>query len=181
MGKNSKVIGFLKGESTDARGKYISQYWDATDEELEKDHAYIQWLFPLDTPSEYNPDAPVITKEDMKAMQEDSDVKRNMVTSFTRMAEFYGFYMTDGKLVPTFGYRICRPSWLTPWNHNFKRITRIIRSLRIAGLSDVSELFYKKMEEIAKEHPRTVGKSTEYWRAAFEDPLDTEDNVGNEV
>lgn len=175
MEECSKVIGFLRGEAPDARGRYIAQYWDATDEELETDHAYIQWLFPLDTPSAYNEDAPVLTKEAVDAIKRDSEVRRNMVVSFSRMAEFYGFYMTDGKLVPTFGYRSGRPSWLTPWNHNFKRITRIIRSLRLAGLGDVASLFFYKMEEVAKEHPVVVGSSINYWRSAFETPLDMEE------
>lgn len=178
MKDDSQIIRFLRGEAPDDQGRYISQFWDADDTKLESDHSYIQWLFPLDTPSAYNSTAPVLTVEDIKTMRRDMEIRRNMVTSFSRMAEFYGFYMTDGKLVPTFGYRVGKRWWLSPGNHNFKRISRIIKSLRFAGLYDVSALFFYKMEEVAKEHPIIVGKSYDYWKTAFTEHLNTEELSG---
>jgi hypothetical protein len=57
--------------------------------------------------------------------------------------------------------------WLTPGNHNFLRLTRIMKSLSILGAANVARAILAGLEEIAAANPATVGETTlEYWQGA---------------
>ena len=43
---------FLKNEEKDFQGRYLSDIWSFSDDEIEDNHDFIQILFPLDKPSE---------------------------------------------------------------------------------------------------------------------------------
>ena len=62
--------------------------WD--DGRLEAVHDYIQWLFPLDEPSRFNPSAPLLTAHDRAAFR-DPELAANLRRALDRMLAFYGF------------------------------------------------------------------------------------------
>ena len=43
---------FLKNEEKDFQGRFLSDVWSFTDDEIEYNHDFIQLIFPLDKPSE---------------------------------------------------------------------------------------------------------------------------------
>jgi hypothetical protein len=58
-------------------------------------------------------------------------------------------------------------NWLTPHNHNFLRITRILTCLRELGLEGWSQAFFRGLEGIHGEWPNVIGaESMRYWREA---------------
>lgn len=59
------LIAFLLGNGTDNRGRYLSDLWKKGYFFLETSHDYIQWMFPLDTKSQYNSKAPVLNNEEI--------------------------------------------------------------------------------------------------------------------
>ena len=90
-------------------------------EQLESCHSYIQWLFPLREPSAFNPDAPLVTQTTIDQYAEKySIIAPKIDRAFWLMHQFY----FDDK----------QYSWITPNDHNYLRITRIIKSLRIFQL-----------------------------------------------
>lgn len=65
----SNVLRFFQGENLNSiigRGnKTIEQVYNYDENELEDDHAFIQWVFPTPRSSAYNGDAPVLTIYDI--------------------------------------------------------------------------------------------------------------------
>jgi hypothetical protein len=60
-----------------------------------------------------------------------------------------------------------RHVWLTRGNHNFLRISRMLRSLTLLGLGAYASAFLKSLEDIYEEEASTIGNTTmEYWRRA---------------
>ena len=49
------ALDFLKGKTKDHRGRDVQDYLDFTEQDLEFDHEWIQWAFPIDTASPHNP------------------------------------------------------------------------------------------------------------------------------
>ena len=61
-----------------------------------------------------------------------------------------------------------RHQWLTRGNHNFLRISRVLRSLSLLGLGPHAVAFLECLEGIYAEDPTTVGSTTiGYWRRAI--------------
>ena len=56
-----QLVGFYRGTGPDTAGRTINEVWAFDHDQLERQHDYIQWLFPTDQPSEFTPDAPLLT------------------------------------------------------------------------------------------------------------------------
>ena len=57
--------------------------------------------------------------------------------------------------------------WLHAGNHNFLRISRILRSLTLLGCSRYATAFLECLEGIYAERPNAIGDTTiGYWRRA---------------
>jgi hypothetical protein len=131
--------------------------WD--DSRLETCHDYIQWLFPLKEPSQFNPDAPLLTGEVLMAFSA-PELRANMRRALYRMEAFLELW--DGT-----------PFWLsgaTPNNHNLLRITRIIASLATLGLYGEANTFFNRVMEVI-ERPANRGRVSKetltYWQNAI--------------
>lgn len=86
-----------------------------SDERLEEVHDYIQWLFPLQTRSGAQPGAPVLTTAEIDAIRMNPNAQNTLKKAAERMLRFY----QDTRW------------WLTSFDHNHLRITRIIHSLKL--------------------------------------------------
>ena len=96
----SRLLDFYRGQATDAEGRLLKEIWTWDDDDLEAVHDFIQWLFPLPEPSQFNPDAPLLTEEDIDAFKNDPILRANVMKSFERILAFLGFSLAeDGKVV----------------------------------------------------------------------------------
>ena len=60
-----EIVGFLEGKTPDHRGQTLSMVLAFSDERAEQTHDYVQWLFPLDEPSESVQGAPILSDQDI--------------------------------------------------------------------------------------------------------------------
>jgi hypothetical protein len=146
--------------------------------ELERVHDYIQWLFPLPEPSGANPGAPTLTPEAIETFRTDDALRQELIASYAVMLAFYGLRLAHGtsrvERTPDTDQRLA--DWLRPGNHNFLRLTRIMRSLTILGLPEYARSLLGQLEQLYNEHPQIVGELTiGYWRRAGEAPLSVSD------
>src|SRR5262245_2043307 len=124
----SRLVSFYRGQGTDSEGRRLQEIWAWSDDELEECHDFIQWLFPLPERSQFNPDAPVLTPEEIAVMRGDRAIQSNLRTSFERILTFLGLALSTDETVidgPNFAARRS-DVWAAP-NHNWLRITRILR------------------------------------------------------
>ena len=112
---NSAIVNFLTGEGPDGAGREIFQVLSMDDRTLEETHDFIQWLFPLQTRSGAQPDAPVLSAAEVEVIRSSSLAEAALAAATDRMAIFF---LRNGH-------------WLTASNHNHLRITRMIKSLRL--------------------------------------------------
>jgi hypothetical protein len=164
----SRLIDFYRGTGTDAAGRRLDQILPRDDDALEAVHDFIQWLFPLPEPSQFNPRAPLLSPEDIAAFRQDAALRANLRRSFERILTFLGLRETaEGEVVegPNFAARAA-DVWQSP-NHNWLRITRILRSLRLLGLEAEAKALYRRLEDFHGRRRFPIGDDTfRYWTGA---------------
>ena len=138
---------FLAGDIPDYKGRYFDGILERSNDWLEKCHDYIQLIFPTDKHSSYNLFAPVITAYEAEELSNDPIVQENMRKAVKRMMDFYA-----------------ETGWITRNNHNYLRISRILRSLRLFHLDAEADEFYDFITKIADEHTDVITTKTRgYW------------------
>ena len=168
----SMLIPFYLGKQTDSQRRRIQEIWAWGFEVLEYTHNYIQWLFPLTEKSAFNTDAPLVDEKVIQAFQEDSRLRRNLRQSLVVMLRFYGLqrYENDeGKVVinRADSYLERKHEWVNMFNHNYLRITRILKCLMIFGLEEEAQAFYDCLRQIYREDSEQIGSETfQYWTNA---------------
>ena len=145
------IVGFLEGKTPDHRGRILAMLLQQTDHQAETSHDYIQWLFPLDEPSRSVNGAPVLTALDIDEIRESSFAKTNLAES---ARWFLGFLERNDH-------------WITKYNHNHLRITRVIKSLRLLASDEAVDEFRDKVLALAGDNLNLVDqKARGFWRSA---------------
>jgi Opioid growth factor receptor (OGFr) conserved region len=160
------IVDFYKGLIPNSDGRTIEDIWNFTRDEREDVHDYIQWLFPNVEPSRFNPDAPLLTEEDIKAFKADPDLLDRVEFSLEIMEVFYYLDgIADYPNLPSEG----QLWWITKNNHNYMRITRILNCLNVLGMKDALERFWRELVKIYSEFPNVIGTTTmDYWFEAIQ-------------
>lgn len=138
---------------------------------MEDTHDYIQWLFPLDEPSGVMSNAPQVDELCQRAFASDPRLKATLRRALDKMLGFYGMKLVGGpeesRVVKASYFARRASQWLTPGNHNFSRLTRILRSLSLLGEGQVAGSLLGCLEEIYEEYATVIGGTTyRYWRNA---------------
>jgi hypothetical protein len=166
------LVAFYLGRSTDSRGRTLDEIQSWDDCRLETVHDYIQWLFPLTEGSGSNPNAPVLDDAQIATFRTSDDLKGRLLDSFKVMLSFYGLECDDTsespKIMKADWFELRKAHWLTPMNHNYLRITRILKSLQLLGLEEYARAFLTFLEQLYKEEGKQIGDTTFfYWKSAL--------------
>ena len=167
---DNPIVAFYRDGGTDHRGRSLGQLQSQSLRELEEVHDYIQWFFPLDKPSSASRHAPILTSADIQVFVQGADLRERLVQSLCTMLNFYGLTLegTTVQRSPTFPSRAAE--WLRPSNHNFLRLTRILRSLWLLGCRDHARALLGCLEGIYADNARIIGEKTMHiWRRACQD------------
>lgn len=163
----SVAIAFLQGVGPDASGRRIHDILNKDDVWLEECHDHIQFLFPLDSPSQYNPNAPVLTKEEIKELRESPMARAGLMLAFKRMLQFYGLDFVSNTVVLGGNWAARRHVLFDgTLNHNHLRVTRILTSLHLAGMHKTANAFFKFLKTRQND---VDPMAFTYWEAAAND------------
>jgi hypothetical protein len=175
----SKLVDFYLGETTAGVGWHSDIVGIWTDEHWEMNHDFIQWIFPLKTPSSFNPDAPLLSEEDIETFKKSNHLHNLVLQSFERFLRFVGLEMelkggtpvqngwaSDLEVKKGRNWEDREWIWKHP-NHNWLRITRVIASLKLLGLDVCSKRLFEYIQQLYNDgygSPDSFG----YWQKAAE-------------
>jgi Opioid growth factor receptor (OGFr) conserved region len=170
----TQLVSFDAGTRPDDRGRLLREIHGWPEYRLEQTHDYIQWLFPVADRSGFNPEAPILDAKTIREFRSRPELRRNLQASFRRMLAFYGMDIQEsGGLTVTRAFSFAERSkrWVTPYNHNHLRITRILKSLRLLGLEPEATAFFTCLAdiyrvELAKAGPGISDETFTFWKAA---------------
>jgi hypothetical protein len=144
---NTSLLQFYAGAHPGGQWT-LDQILDFTDDDMEYVHDYIQWAFPLTVPSRFNPDAPLLSEEDIRHFKADKSLQATAVKLHNRFLKF---------LVNTH-------RWRQTHDHNHLRITRMLTFLSLIGLGKLAnQTFHGIMRmETGSVSPASIS----FWRQA---------------
>ncbi|KIW00256.1 hypothetical protein, variant [Verruconis gallopava] len=166
-----------KVAAKDFRGRTLDDILAYDDDRFEMSHDYIQILFPLPEGSAFNWQSPIIDKDTFQAFRAREDLRKSFQRGYIRIMNFYGFDVTlldagGVQLSRSANHKIAFRNWVVRMDHNHLRISRIIRSLRVLGLTARADAFYKAILEVNTDFPNRISaRSLMYWKRAAERPL----------
>jgi hypothetical protein len=168
VSKDSHLIQFYRGAAPG--GRAIEEIWSYDHRRLEMVHDYIQWLFPIPEPSRFNPNAPVLTAADAAALRADPTLRTHLLRSLSVMLDFYGLIEGRGAIRRGSAFAVRSQDWLTPLNHNYLRLTRILQCLHQCDLDTEARALLACLEDIAAHEGKDViaSRTLEFWRGAVE-------------
>jgi hypothetical protein len=174
------LIRFYAGTGQDHAGRTLGDLWNLGSGPtggLEQHHDFIQWLFPLSETSPHNTDAPLLTDAEREIIRGNEGLRANMRTSLEVMSEFYHFTVTSRtdtqamSITPRADFLTHRPHWLAPGNHNYLRISRILRSLFLVGMDEERMAFMRALEFVYASNidcANRIGERTLFtWRLRY--------------
>jgi hypothetical protein len=170
----SRITDFYLGKTRHPRGVTIEEIWEWSYTRLELEHSYIQWLFPLVERSQAAPISPVLAGEDIREFQHNADLRERLRRSLSIMLAFYGLKLTyndeaakEPVIEQSAEFEERATHWITVNNHNYLRITRILRSLGLLGMSREAKEFFAALQRVYVKSQEEVGSySYGFWKDA---------------
>lgn len=162
----SPIIEFYKNDVKNIDGYKRTDILAFNDDEFEGGHTFIQWMFPLQEPSQFNLDAPLLTEEDIAVWNADDELKKNLLETFDRFLNFIGVGRNglEMKLNPSESTE--NMVWKR-FNHNMLRITRVLRCLYLLGLKEYSFALYEMLREVYDTKRYRISPTTfQFWTEA---------------
>jgi hypothetical protein len=157
------IITFYLKESPNLDGRWLEEIWAWSDDDWELEHDFIQHLFPLDQPSAFNADAPLLDEATINEWHRDKLLQHNLRTSYERWLQFCGVENVDGKL----HLADRKPNVWDGLNHNWLRITRVLRCLMLLGLQDEANDFFALLTVLRDSGTVAINdQSWRYWKRA---------------
>ena len=140
---------FLAGIGIDRIGRTIDKVLEFDDAYWERTHDFIQWLFPLDEPSQSVRNSLILTDDEIKRIRESETAQANMQRSVLRYKEF---------LAGT-------TKWRSGYDHNHLRISRVIKSLRLLVSDEAANGFkYWVAGQLGDQIDSIHTESRRHWR-----------------
>lgn len=164
----SKIIKFYENRCNDNYGRSLVEMQNYNYDQLENIHDYIQWMFPSSIRSGVNANAPILTQNDVNYIKKSDKMKQNMKLSLIIFTDFLGLAKdyTENKYIIK-NNRI--ELWLTPGNHNFLRISRVLRSLILFDLKDEAQQLFNCLAELYNNgYKDIIGDSYFHWKASID-------------
>lgn len=169
----SNLINFYKGVSKNLEGDFIEDILSLSYKSLERKHNYIQWLFPINELSMYNSNSPLLDSNFINEFYTDTLMLKNFNDALIMMLGFYGF---DYELSENNNYIVKTPKnfkthnilftthWLRLYNHNYLRLTRILRCLVLLGFNETAISLLNVLKQYYDNYGYLIGEETyNYW------------------
>ena len=138
----SQLVEFYRGTGEDSEGRKLADLWA------------------------FNFRAPTLSDEDIRAFRDEPGLRANLERSFDRFLAFLGLAREGDRVVPAADFEAKREVFLAP-DHNWLRITRVLTSLRLLGLEDLSRSLYDGLLDLMKDgRARITAETRRYWRDA---------------
>lgn len=169
----SHLIEFYKMEKCNSDGLRITNMWFMSGYAFDSKHDFIQWLFPLKELSKFNIDAPLLTDEDILEWKTDCVLQNNLRISFIRFLHHLGFREYSTGEIKHLNSRTWRAVYFDEPNHNWLRITRVLKCLVLLHEQIRADKFLAAIKEIPAEleseqmpvHPE-FHESMKFWQDA---------------
>ncbi|AYG48293.1 hypothetical protein DV532_28945 (plasmid) [Pseudomonas sp. Leaf58] len=150
-----------------ASGARTTRHSGVRSDQLEFTHTYIQWLFPLPEVSTINPEAPVLTALHCEAVAISPLLKKQIGINLDLMLRHWGIQRQAVDFIKAANFDTQSVLWLTEFDHNHLRITRVLAFLAMTGFGVVAERLYTFFHARLQDELYNKIGALKYWRDAI--------------
>ena len=144
----SDLLNYLEGTGTDHRGRTLEFLLEQDDEYWERNHDFIQWLFPSSQKSMAVPNSPVIRPAEINAIRESEVALENLKRGTLRFIQFLSN----------------ETRWRGVYDHNQLRISRVIKTLRmLLGDTEADQFKNWVVETLGRNYENINQKTRQFW------------------
>ena len=144
---------FLINAEPDFKNRFLNDIWNFSDEDIEHTHDFIQILFPLNEQSES-----IFHGYYLNTETSINNIKSNHLskTNIVKSSKWFLSFLKRNS------------HWRRKHDHNYLRVTRVIKSLRLLVSDEEADIFYKLfMELLDDRHKEKINSLTlSYWKNA---------------
>ena len=142
---------FFLNKAPDHKGRMLSDIYKFSDKEIEATHDFIQIVFPLAEPSFWSSNKYFIeSQQQIDSLSKNKNVKEAILQS----ASWYISFLKRNN------------HWKNVNDHNLKRITRMIKSVRLIVGDIEADKIKKEIISIKNIEKLVSQKSIKYWENA---------------
>ena len=164
------LLEFFRNEKPNTHGQMFFDILNYDDKTFEKKHNFIQWLFPIDTKSNWNWSSPILTNVDIADINKDALALEHINMGTRRFLKFLGYDLDGLNVVKSSNHEQRIAQWVTKGNHNYKRISRFLRFCKMMGGEQyqIAQNFTKiQLTELWETHKDVIGNNTvSHWSSA---------------
>lgn len=142
----------------------IHQY---DDQQLEDVHTFIQWMFPLPEASDINPEAPLLTATHCEAVNVSPMLKKQVGTNLDLMLRHWGIHRQAMVFTKAENFEIQSELWITKFDHNHLRISRVLAFLVLTGFGGVAQRLHTFMYARLQDALYNKIGAYKYWQEAL--------------
>lgn len=170
-GQDQILIDFYKQKPVTFKDRNvdINNFWNYSNDELESEHNYVQWLFP--NAREGVAPAPVLSEKTVVIMREDPEIKKNVLKSFDTMLKFLGYSRDTNScaLQRNSDFDERAENWIITNSHNHLRMSRLLLFLKYMGLDDCAKNLFDEFTRLRNDdkYKAYIANSYDnYWQNA---------------
>ncbi|AUW07494.1 opioid growth factor receptor-related protein [Vibrio campbellii] len=139
---------------------------------LDTDQEYIQWLFPVDTITINDNNAPIVSVDDYNLFSSNRRLQSVHRESLDRMLKYFGLIRLCNSLAPIERLDTRNYDWISSSSKNHSRITRILRSLYVLGQENLAKSMCSELIRIAQTNGEVPDVIFSYWKSSVADYSD---------
>jgi hypothetical protein len=158
------IISFLEGASANGDGLTLAQIWEFDDEQIERNHSFIQWVFPTDLKSGSNNLSAVLSVTELGMLQNNDAIAQNIEKSISWFLSFLSKYN----------------HWITNYNHNHLRVSRIIRSTALLHSVELAKWFMDTVIEMAAHDKTALAVARLHWGVNLDEATEIRNTYGRQ-
>tara|TARA_B100000925_G_scaffold137869_1_gene103239 strand:- start:157 stop:606 length:450 start_codon:yes stop_codon:yes gene_type:complete len=147
------IENFLTNNEPDFKNRFLKDIWNFSDEDIEHTHDFIQLLFPLNEKSSAVSNGIYLdSNEAVQSIKANKLATENIVKS----SKWFLLFLARNS------------HWKRKHDHNYLRVTRIIKSLRLLVSDQEANKFYELFMQLVDENLKLKINSVtlNYWENA---------------
>ncbi|WP_439294769.1 opioid growth factor receptor-related protein [Lonepinella sp. BR2882] len=135
---------------------------------IELGYFWIPWFFPVLERSKWNKKMPLLSPDEIEFFKQNEQIQQRFLQAFDAIMAYFEIQRNGTELTIT-ETLTQRSYWLKNIGHQQKKISRIIRSLKLLG----QELLARNLQQLAiklgQEKGYLLPDTLEIWQGIFED------------
>ena len=147
MASPNYILAFLEHRGLDYQHRTLKEVWAFSDDEIERTHDFIQWVFPTTEPSKNVIGSPVLSSEELALVRASKKAKDSIVAS----SEWFMDFLSR------------RDEWRLGYDHNHLRVTRMLQSITLVGKTDNAKIVLDRILQFlnGEDISRNILRATE--------------------